>query len=209
MQKDDFLQKCKDEYKFNTHQLREVELGFENSLGFDKIEFYAKTKFNSHQMAEIRKGFENSLSFDEICKYAKNEYNSNQMYILRKAILSNFNLDEIYPLIDKTKFGWHQMSEIKEGFKDKLSLKKINLFAKSEFGNLRMAEIRDGFNHGLSYEKVSFYAKKEFSQKQMQNIKNLLLNDVKKSEIEKLILEKEKIKNKPTKKKKFIDRFKF
>ncbi len=44
MQKDDFLQKCKDEYKFNTHQLREVELGFENSLSFDKIEFYAKTK---------------------------------------------------------------------------------------------------------------------------------------------------------------------
>lgn len=78
MQKDDFLQKCKDEYKFNTHQLREVELGFENSL-----------------------------SFDEICKHAKNEYNANQMYILRKSILSNFNLDEIYPLIDKTKFGWH------------------------------------------------------------------------------------------------------
>lgn len=180
MQKDDFLQKCKDEYKFNTHQLREVELGFENSL-----------------------------SFDEVNKYAKNDYNSNQMYILRKAILSNFNLDEIYPLIDKTKFGWHQMSEIKEGFKDELSLKKINLFAKSEFGNLRMAEIRDGFNHGLSYEKVSFYAKKEFSQKQMQNIKNLLLSGVKKSEIEKLILEKEKIKNKPTKKKRFIDRFKF
>lgn len=43
----------------------------------------------------------------------------------------------------------------------------------------------------------------------MQNIKNLLLNGVKKSEIEKLILEKEKIKNKPTKKKRFIDRFKF
>lgn len=58
-------------------------------------------------MAEIRKGFENSLSFDDIRKYAKNEYNSNQMYILRKSILSNFNLDEIYPLIDKTKFGWH------------------------------------------------------------------------------------------------------
>ncbi|VYT05147.1 Uncharacterised protein [Campylobacter ureolyticus] len=72
-----------------------------------------------------------------------------------------------------------------------------------------MAEIRDGFNQWLSYEKVSFYAKKEFSQKQMQNIKNLLLNGVKKSEIEKLILEKEKIKNKPTKKKRFIDRFKF
>ena len=58
--------------EFNSDQMREIRLGFENGIALCDILIYAKPKdFNYEQMKEIRLGFESRLIIDQILKYAK------------------------------------------------------------------------------------------------------------------------------------------
>ena len=73
--------------------------------------------------------------------------------------------------------GWDQKGltkeykEIKEGVRNGLTEKQVDIYAKKCFNHEQMYEIRIGLKEGLGEEKVLMYAKPEFDGEQMWSIK--------------------------------------
>ena len=92
MNKNKFMQKCKDSGEFNNFQMQEICWGFEDGLTMEQVEFLAKPKFNENQMCQIRYGFEEGLTMEEVKLYAEPKFNDKQMFEIRKFIIKNKNL---------------------------------------------------------------------------------------------------------------------
>lgn len=64
-------------------------------------------------------------------------------------------------------FDSEQISEIRECFKQGLSVDQVSIFARKEFSGIQIHVLRKSVENGLSIEQIAFCVKKEFDWTQM------------------------------------------
>ena len=73
------------ENDYNCEQIEELILGFLRGEAYE-VKVFAKPCFNSSQMREIRLGFENGLDMKQILAYANPDLSAENMYKIRKKL---------------------------------------------------------------------------------------------------------------------------
>lgn len=109
---------------FDSEQMEEARLGFENGLTLEQVSLYYKPEFTWKQMKQARKGFENSLTKEQVLLYYKSEFHS------------------VY------------MSEARLGFENGLTLEQVSLYYKPEYNVVQMYIAREGFENGLTQGEI-------------------------------------------------------
>jgi len=74
-------------------------------------------------------------------------------------------------------FNWLQMEQIRESFKNNLTIEQVKLFAKPKFNSRQMEQICLGFNNGLTIEQVRLYTDCKFDCNQMWRIREFILEN--------------------------------
>lgn len=93
-------------------------------------------------------------------------------------------------------FNLHQMEEIKEGFKNGLTIQQVDLYAKDCFDHLQMREIRIALQDNMDIEKIKIFALPEFNYDAMNHTRVKLMDEqIEKEKEVKVVENKKKIKH--------------
>lgn len=113
----------------------------------------AKLDFDSEQMEEARLGFENGLTQEQVELYYKPEYTWSQMSVAENGFENGLTLEQV-SLYYKPEYTWEQMLMAMEGFKNGLTLEQVALYYKPEFDYGQMYIAREGFENGLTQGEI-------------------------------------------------------
>lgn len=72
--------------------------------------------------------------------------------------------------------NYYQIEEVKEGFKNGLTIEQVDYYAKPIFDHLQMEELRLAFQDGFTYEQVDSFGKPEFNHEAMNHARIKLKN---------------------------------
>ena len=88
-------------------------------------------------------------------------FDRSQMQQIREGFKNGLSMEQIQVYAD-SKFEWGQMGQIRWGFEHDLSVEQVKIYAKPEFNGYQMSEIRNGFEDGLTIEQIQVYANPKF-----------------------------------------------
>lgn len=148
-------------YPFTLGLMGEIRKDIQRGVPLDVIKLYVGWKRGFRKGGindEIRKDvIEKRFPEEQIRVYADLEFTKEQSKEIRDAFKEGLSMEQVRILADPM-FNADQMYQIRWGLQDNLSQEQINLLANPEFNSHQMREIRKGFADGLTMEQVKAYA---------------------------------------------------
>jgi len=130
---------------------------------------FAKPAFSSWQMEKIRWGIRINPTMELIKRYAKPEINANNMQEILWAIEEGFTADQI-EVMTNPKFKDMQLKEIRDGFKLGLTVEQVNIYAKPELWYNQMILIKNALLDNYEKWQIDLLSFSKFSQYQLEEI---------------------------------------
>lgn len=80
---------------FDSEQMEEARLGFENGLNLEQVSLYYKPEYTWSQMDRAMEGFENGLTLEQVSFYYKPEFTWKQMLMAMEGFKNGLTQEEI------------------------------------------------------------------------------------------------------------------
>ena len=145
----------------------------EKKLGISNVNESIEFRSKTKKLLEsFQKHLNEDVEEDNFIKQCEEsgQFYNTQMEQIREGFKNGLSMEQVQ-VYAKKNFNWEQMQRIRESFEEGLSIEQVQVFAKSKFNVYQMYEIKKGFENGLSIEEVQTYAKPEFNDDQMEEIR--------------------------------------
>ena len=138
---------CSDEV-FEYNYIIERSTSLEKEKRFASVKEIIKIISNNHnrffptQIMQIEKGRDLGLTDEQIKTYAVHKFNAKQMGVIKHCLHEKLDIDVLNMIVDGD-FSSRQMYQIKEGWKDNLTINQIKSYSKKYYHPEDMAIYRN------------------------------------------------------------------